>query len=226
MYPLLNEEAAEAARARARSTPGADPGIALPRWYLRRWHFHPHGYFTPGGARWYDALIGRAYHQGREQRLAETLAGLIEGFAGPAARVLDAGCGGGRPLAELARRMPAASIIGTDLAPELLRLARRRIAGLPNVEVRHADLTCLPFSAGEFDVAVASHVLGHVPRTVSRAILGELARILAPGGLLFAAEHRWHPPPPAVGGFVRAGERTSPFVRIRCFRRLAEAGAP
>ena len=43
-----------------------------------------------------------------------------------------------------------------------------------------ADLTDLPFAAGAFDVVISSHVIEHIPN--DRAALGELARVLRPGG--------------------------------------------
>jgi SAM-dependent methyltransferase len=93
-----------------------------------------------------------------------------------AARILDAGCGSGRNMVELARR---GSVTGIELAPASLQLARARGAG----EVLPGSLTePLPFADGTFDLAVALDVLEHVGD--DEAALRELARVLAPGGRL------------------------------------------
>lgn len=67
---------------------------------------------------------------------------------------------------------------------ELIRRARR--AGLGNVTARTADAGVLPFDDGAFSAAYLVAVLGEV-RDGARAI-GELARVLEPGGCLVVGE--------------------------------------
>ncbi|MDQ3281902.1 MAG: methyltransferase domain-containing protein, partial [Acidobacteriota bacterium] len=49
-----------------------------------------------------------------------------------------------------------------------------------------AELTRLPFGAGSFDYVVSLDVLGHVEFGEKDAVLAEAARVLRPGGLLWA----------------------------------------
>jgi 2-polyprenyl-6-hydroxyphenyl methylase/3-demethylubiquinone-9 3-methyltransferase len=93
--------------------------------------------------------------------------------------VVDLGCGGGLlavPLAEAGAR-----VVGVDLARRALQEARRRQAGafLPLV----ADLTCVPVAAACADLVLLADVLEHVAHPA--AAVGEAARLLRPGGLLF-----------------------------------------
>jgi SAM-dependent methyltransferase len=93
-------------------------------------------------------------------------------------RVLEVGCGPG----ELAARFQGelgADVVAIDISPRMVELARTR-----GVDARVGDVVDLPFAAGEFDCAVAAWMLYHVS-DVDRA-LGELARVLRPGGRLVA----------------------------------------
>ncbi len=103
--------------------------------------------------------------------------------------ILDVGTGIGANLTALASR---GACVGTDISFSALRLAGR----LGPVSV--ADGARLPFRSGAFGAALCTEVLEHVgdPSTV----LGEIARVLRPGGLAFvttpnyanlAGVHKW-----------------------------------
>jgi SAM-dependent methyltransferase len=93
-------------------------------------------------------------------------------------RVLEVGCGPG----ELAARVQAelgAGVVGIDISPRMVELARAR-----GVDARLGDAQELAFGDGEFNCAIAAWMLYHVP-DVPRA-LAELGRVLEPGGRLVA----------------------------------------
>jgi ubiquinone/menaquinone biosynthesis C-methylase UbiE len=93
------------------------------------------------------------------------------------ARVLEAGCGTGMILKELA---PVATrAVGLDVSPGMLAQARAR-----GLAVVHGSVTDLPFADGEFDLAYSFKVLAHVER-IERA-LAEMARVVRPGGHVIA----------------------------------------
>jgi len=97
----------------------------------------------------------------------------------PGRRVLDAGCGLGYGSALLAGA-GAASVTGMDVAAAVVEAARSRVpAGVTLVE---GDVHELPFEDGSFDLVVCFEVIEHV-HDAPRAI-GDLARVLAPGGVL------------------------------------------
>ncbi|HXX47640.1 MAG TPA: methyltransferase domain-containing protein [Myxococcota bacterium] len=108
-----------------------------------------------------------------------------------AARVLEVGCGTGALWRENAARIPArTSLTLTDLSRGMLGAARASLAQLaPPPRFGLADAQSLPFADASFDFALANHMLYHVADR-GRA-LGELARVLAPGGRLVVATNAW-----------------------------------
>ena len=108
----------------------------------------------------------------------------------PVGRLLDIGTGTGRMIELLGSR--AASAIGVDRSPEMLRFARGRIeaAGLVHAEVRHADMYALPRADGSADTVVLHQVL-HFADTPAAAI-AEAARVLNTGGRLLVVDFAPH----------------------------------
>jgi len=91
-------------------------------------------------------------------------------------RVLDLGCGAGM-LALLKRK--GVTLTGLDLSPECALASRRNGYDLTCA----AELTRLPFRDHSFDYVVSLDVLGHVDFRDKDAVLGEVARVLRPGGV-------------------------------------------
>lgn len=94
-------------------------------------------------------------------------------------RVLDVGCGTGLWLEAQKRAFSGLVVAGVDPSAGMLARARGR---LPGADLRVATAEALPHDAGVFDF-VASRFAYHHFRDVERA-LDEMARVLAPGGVL------------------------------------------
>ncbi len=118
-------------------------------------------------------------------------------------RILDAGCGSGPLFAALRDR--GASVTGIDASAGMLEQARRRLGA--DADLRVADLASpLLFPDGVFDDVVASLVLHYLKDW--GPTLGELRRLLTPGGrLIVSVDH-----PSAIYLMDRmAGGKTSYF---------------
>lgn len=111
-------------------------------------------------------------------------AALIEWPAAP--RVLECGTGTGRFWDNT--QVPAvASLTLTDLSPGMVAeaVAHAKAQGRTDVTGRECDVQDLPFDDNSFDVAIANHMLYHVPDP--DLAVSELARVLRPAGVLLAS---------------------------------------
>lgn len=114
---------------------------------------------------------------------------LLRGRFDTRRRVLDAGCGGGRNLPYLlAHGLDVFGIDGEPAAVEEVRRLLARVAPhLSPDHVRLGQVDALPWPDGSMDAVISSAVL-HFARDLEhfQAMVGEMWRVLAPGGLLFA----------------------------------------
>ncbi|MFF9238660.1 class I SAM-dependent methyltransferase [Streptomyces sp. NPDC014801] len=122
----------------------------------------------------YDAL------RGGEPRAAAAAAAVLSLVPPGARRMLDIACGTGIVTRRLAAGRPGLAVTGVDLAQAMTRHAAAR---LPGAVVR-ADSRRLPFTAASADAVTSVWLLHLLPTAEDvRAVVGECARVLAPGGV-------------------------------------------
>jgi SAM-dependent methyltransferase len=150
----------------------------------------------------------------------------------PGDRVLDVGAGFGRHVFECARR--GADVVALDYAEDEVVQTRATLgamvaAGDIDIErfkgVLRGDATRLPFADGAFDVVITSEVLEHIQDDV--AAIGEMVRVLRPGGVFAATVPAWLPEkinwmlsdeyhaPKSPGGHVRIYSATELTAKLR-----------
>ena len=127
--------------------------------------------FFAGAAAEWDRLRGELY--GRHFTHAA-----MPALLPPDTVVADLGCGTASVAAELAPHVKR--VIAVDNSAAMLKAARKRTAGLPNVELRRGDLASLPIEAAACDAAILLLALTYVEEPA--AVLAEVRRILKPGG--------------------------------------------
>lgn len=92
--------------------------------------------------------------------------------------ILDIGCGTGYLTARLAKRFPSAEVVGIDIAPGMIEVARRKSAQ-KNLLFAVGDGEGLPFSGHSFDLVVANASLQWMRLS---EVLPEVLRVLRPKG--------------------------------------------
>ena len=133
--------------------------------------------FFAGAAGEWDKLRGQLYGHAFSRA---AMAAMIPGDW----VVADLGCGTGSASAEVAPFVR--QVIGVDNSAAMLKAARRRTAGLKNVDLRRGDLEALPVEDATCDAALLLLALTYVPAPA--LALRESARILKPGGRLVVVD--------------------------------------
>lgn len=101
-------------------------------------------------------------------------------------RILDVGCGTARLLRQAGRHYPQAELVGVDLAWQMITTARSQMPAEQAIRYVHADVEDLPFAPDTFDLVFATLSLRHW--TDPDAGIAQIARVLAPSGVLVVAE--------------------------------------
>jgi ubiquinone/menaquinone biosynthesis C-methylase UbiE len=141
-------------------------------------------YFAAHAGEW-DRL--RALHVAE----AEVEAGIARALGGRSiGRLVDIGTGTGRMIELFGR--DAEQALGVDRSPEMLRLARVKLAeaGLGAAELRQGDMYALPLPAGSADTVILHQVL-HFAQNPAAAV-AEAARLLGHGGRLLIVDFAPH----------------------------------
>ena len=118
--------------------------------------------------------------------------------------IVDVATGAGALLPAIRRAAPNALIVGVDLSPGMLDLAKKKYGG-PLVRM---DVQRLALATNAFDVAVAAFVLFHLPSP--EKCLAEVNRVLRPGGTV---------------GTITWGSETAPPANAVWDDELQSAGA-
>src|SRR5688500_16020611 len=131
----------------------------------------------------YDRLAATYLEWGREVTV-DPRERMLEAFMSrlpDGARVLDLGCGAGLPSTRhLASRF---RVVGVDISPVQLELARRNV---PAAEFVEGDITVADFADSTFDGVSAFYAIPHVPREEHLQLFTNVFRWLVPGGLFLA----------------------------------------
>ncbi len=145
---------------------------------------------------------------GNERRFRERLVRLAR--LAPGESVLDVGCGTGALAIAAGKQVGSAGeVCGVDPSPEMVARARRK-AAKAGVDVRFetAAAQALPFPDARFDAVLSCLVLHHVSEGGRPQAIGEISRVLKPGGSFLAID---------LGS---SGKRTRHGMLHRLHRRL------
>lgn len=159
-----------------------------------------------------DALAVEEHHwwyRGRRRIVAD----MVRSLPLPnSPRILDAGCGSGRNLVELAR---FGHVVGLEPSSHAAELARGRGLG----DVVEGGIGEMPFPPGSFDLVTCLDVLEHVED--DSGALRELRRVTAPEGLLILTVPAY---PGLWGSHDELNRHCRRYRRTELLSRAATAG--
>ena len=191
-----------------------DADVAVPTYYRQPFHAYEPGNLCWEAA-WEAEVAGRAVGarnypafgaDGEEAfRGAFDDALVAAGARTPGAgdTILDLGCATGHGTRRLAAKFPdAKSLVGVDLSPHMLAVARRLpelckgedaawinvVSDDARVSYARADAASLPFADASQNFVVLSFVAHELPPAATRDVVHEAYRVLRPGGQLWVTE--------------------------------------
>jgi ubiquinone/menaquinone biosynthesis C-methylase UbiE len=133
-------------------------------------------------------FVNSLRREARIEALTRDLLGSVE--LDGATALLDVGCGSGAAARCAAARCVAGerqlNVVGVDVDPAQVALARERAGDDPRLTFREANATQLPFEDSQFDVVVSFMATHHIADWQSA--LSEMRRVLRPGGHLLYAD--------------------------------------
>jgi ubiquinone/menaquinone biosynthesis C-methylase UbiE len=105
----------------------------------------------------------------------------------PGAQLIELGCGSARLAADLVGRFSGAHVTGLEV--DQRQMAKNLAApATPGLDFVNAGAQAIPFADACFDGALMLKSLHHVPMALMAQALGEVARVLKPGGWLYVSE--------------------------------------
>lgn len=126
----------------------------------------------------YDPIIEWFLHG--EDKVRKRMAERIPDFE----RGLDIGCGTGTFL-EVLRNKKSGELYGLDISKRMLRAAKRKHSGM---EFLRGSALHLPFRDSSFDAVFSTMMMHHLTHEERVAALGEIRRVLRPGGAYYSLE--------------------------------------
>jgi SAM-dependent methyltransferase len=136
----------------------------------------------------YDALAdeyaAHLYHELDHKPLDRKWLARFAAAVGTPGPICDLGCGPGHVARYLHEQ--GAQVLGVDLSPRMIELARQLNDG---IEFRVGNMAALSVADGSWSGIAAFYSIVHLPRTQIAAVLSEFWRVLRPGGEVLLAFH-------------------------------------
>nr|HKE22960.1 methyltransferase domain-containing protein [Bryobacteraceae bacterium] len=132
---------------------------------------------------WNEQEYAATGEQNMREYIANDMENICQGMEPRAMRIVEIGCGAGRMTKGLAGVF--GEVHAVDISAEMIRIARERLSGMPNVVFHHNNgMDLSELASGQFDFAMSFIVFQHIPsKAVIESYVREVHRLLKPGRL-------------------------------------------
>ena len=127
----------------------------------------------------YDKM-GETYHNFRDNEKFNRELQKFADFLPSSGKVLDAGCGVGRPVSQFLVKK-GFKVTGVDISQRMIDLARENV---PEGSFYQGNILTLDFSDNSFDGIICVYTLWHIPRKDHSSIIRNFHRMLKENGIL------------------------------------------
>ena len=162
-----------------------------PPYYRRTFHWQTDGWFSRRSAQLYDVSVEVLFLGGADvmrRQLIPHIARETEARGGGPLRVLDVACGTGRFLGQLAATLPHHRYTGLDLSAWYLKEARAGLDHVEHLSLVEDNAEEMSLRDGATDITTSIYLFHELPPRARKAVLAEMARVTAPGGLVVLAD--------------------------------------
>jgi ubiquinone/menaquinone biosynthesis C-methylase UbiE len=156
-----------------------------PRYFLQNFHYQTDGYLSRRSAELYDHQVEVLFGGGADAMRRQALVPLQRVLAERGvrrARLIDLACGTGRFLRAVKSNYPRLAVTALDLSPYYLDAAREALGEWSRIDFMAAPAERVPLPDASFDVVTSIFLFHELPARERRAVAGEMARLLQPGG--------------------------------------------
>jgi len=169
-----------------------------PPYYLHTFHYQTDGWLSSKSAEVYETSTETMF-LGRQDAMQRTtlvhIAKHLRGRELEPTRLLEVACGTGRFMTFMRDNLPSIDMTALDLSPFYLEEARRnnrywerRFAPADGTKLGkatfvQANAEAMPFAVNSFDIVVSVYLFHELPADAQDAVVAEVARVLAPGGI-------------------------------------------
>lgn len=192
----------EAPRTLKRRTVGKPDPVWLnsplyPEYYMNSWHYQTDGWLSSESAGVYETSTETLFLGQQDAMQRTTLVPLAKHFKGrnlakDEARILELACGTGRFATFLKDNFPDAHVTALDMSPFYLQEARDNFAhwaelkqaGSDGYDFIQAPAEKIPVPDASYDAITCIYLFHELTAEVRREIVGEMFRVLKPGGVV------------------------------------------
>ena len=176
-----------------------------PDYYLQNFHFQSGGWLTDEFAERYDTQVEVLFKGTANAMRRQALPPLAQLFAGRDQRnlrLVDIGCGTGRFLDFVKQAWPRLPVLGIDLSEAYITHARCHLRRWCKMDLMVAGGEGIPLPDNSCDAVTSIFLLHELPPEVRRAVIGEAARVLKPGGRMIMIDSLQFGDEPAYDGML------------------------